>query len=34
MINVKSLPGYGNINLKKKDIVNKNNVKCSIKINT
>ena len=32
-LNVKFLPGYGNINLKKKYIINEHNAKCSVKIN-
>ena len=31
-INIKSLPGYGNSGLKKKEILNKNKSECSIKL--
>ena len=33
-INIKSLPGYGNSALKKKEILNKNKSECSIKLST
>ena len=32
-IPIKSLPGYGNSKLKKKDIINKHESECSIKLN-
>ena len=31
-ISIKSLPGYGNSNLKKKDIINKHETECSTKV--